>query len=381
MDTGTICPECMGIDPVSYNDYLEMDKKGIWTGGWIYGPDGTVSYAAASARVTGSIESSTCPQHGAFNGDSCPFGHVGGDAYCDVHSNWYNSELGCSGCVTVTGYCDVHNEYYNKSLGCSDCATNDNNSGAVSGSINNTHKDFCPIHQREYEGFCQDCSNGDNNHHSGGTVNPDILPSIDSIVDKYTDSTFNETSKKQLKDAFNIIEQNEIGKWIRERIYSPGEFVKFTIGETQYRVDVKTGEKYQVPAQYANNLITFNPSTEIGYGNLGEELIHAAQHDLYGKSMVAENLNFEFEAKVIDCMLTGVYSAESLGFSTEDGIAFEKLSYGISNGSYDSGEIQTEYKRLFEKWAGEGYTDQEGYEKYGDFDPRLLKEIASRNKK
>lgn len=104
IDDDTMCPKCMGIDPVSLDTYYAMDAQGLWPGGWFYGPDGKPSYAPASIKkVTGQVVTGYCERHGGFRGDSCPFGHVGGnDLFCETHNTWFDSSNGCNSCGSGT---------------------------------------------------------------------------------------------------------------------------------------------------------------------------------------------------------------------------------------------------------------------------------------
>lgn len=397
-NSDTMCPECGGSSMASFEDYLYLEEKGLWAGGWYKGPDGKPSYAPPSSNSGGGpVITGYCQQHGEYRGDGCIFVHSGqGDKYCTDHFYWYSDSSPCTECITgycgdheqrwkgegactecITGYCGDHDQTWKGEGACTEC---ESAAESITG--------YCGDHDQKWiegSGNCTVCDltnpggesgsgSGSGSSGTGGSGN--TTKSIDYVLAHYTDITFSPQDKNELAQAMNYVVENDVGAFFYDKVFQNDSGVHFRIGETSTYTDPVTGEKIPAIANYdiSENTITFNPESDIRNTTLQEELVHVVQSRTYTQ-MNNRDLNYEFEAKLIGCIYTGL-PLDCIQSDTEQLDKFSTFTDLFMEGKCDEITLMENYYYFLDQWEQAGYTDQPGRYISEDFDPKVLRELC-----
>lgn len=141
---------------------------------------------------------------------------------------------------------------------------------------------------------------------AGGST-PDIPPRTEQQKKKNLEaiyspqSSLDESEKEALKEALDKLLDNPLFRDVFANLKAQGLQLKFSINPA-LRPDANAF--YNA----GDHSISFRTPYDIDPQHLEEELVHAAQHVIYGNDFHANILNFEFEAKLFRDVAHALYN-------------------------------------------------------------------------
>lgn len=333
-----------------------------------------------------------CDDGSWLGGLVCGFGYIhfqsvvyGNMGYCSRHEEYYDLSSDCYICYMDENYCDSHQVYFcyecsqpGHMFGDGDSGSGDSHSGGSSGSDSGT------------SGSVGGTGGGSYGYDTSGNVPEWVgrtpLSAVQTVVDNFVDSSFNEEGKLRLINDLEVMaNMNKVGDFIFNTMNEKNLWMSFSIGDTILHKDgVVEGVAWNASAIYnaTQNKLIFLTSEDITRQTVTEELVHAIQRSVYGNKMVYANPNYEYEAKIITDALM---NCASQNFSTpESKEAYTALVNGVKKGTLNDADMSRYYRECYAGWndpngikqakkAGDLYDYDNGQN--NDFDPQVLKMV------